>query len=122
MAMEKAAASQGEAGAGPGHGHGIHDAGHVRGRIQAGGKCATGNLMSGLANDPYPKMRNSVLTAAISNWSSANAETVAKNLPPNARFCPRCGHRADEKPEGKRCGQLQRRKTCRMPAFCNQCG
>ncbi|MEA2039260.1 MAG: zinc ribbon domain-containing protein, partial [Thermodesulfobacteriota bacterium] len=44
-----------------------------------------------------------------------------KNLSPNARFCPKCGHPADEKPVHRICPHC---KTENLPgsSFCNNCG
>ncbi|HIJ60485.1 MAG TPA: zinc-ribbon domain-containing protein, partial [Nitrospirae bacterium] len=44
-----------------------------------------------------------------------------KNIPPSAKFCPRCGQSVDVKPLDKLC------KSCKsenLPesVFCNQCG
>ncbi|MCK4379409.1 MAG: zinc-ribbon domain-containing protein, partial [Deltaproteobacteria bacterium] len=44
-----------------------------------------------------------------------------KNLPPNAKFCPRCGTPVEQKSEGIICPSCG---TENLPDahFCNQCG
>ncbi|MCP3953563.1 MAG: SPFH domain-containing protein [Desulfobacterales bacterium] len=44
-----------------------------------------------------------------------------KNLTPNAKFCSRCGHKADEKPLPWFCSQCGEENLAEA-MFCNQCG
>jgi membrane protease subunit (stomatin/prohibitin family) len=44
-----------------------------------------------------------------------------KNLTPSAKFCSRCGHPAEEKPEPKFCSKCGSENVAES-TFCNQCG
>ncbi|HSO19663.1 MAG TPA: zinc-ribbon domain-containing protein [Desulfosarcina sp.] len=44
-----------------------------------------------------------------------------KNLTPNARFCSRCGHPAQEKPQPVLCAQCCAENIAGAK-FCTQCG
>ena len=44
-----------------------------------------------------------------------------KNLTPSAKFCPRCGHPAEEKPTPKFCSKCGSENVAES-TFCNQCG
>jgi ribosomal protein L40E len=44
-----------------------------------------------------------------------------KNLTPSAKFCSRCGHPAEEKPQPKFCSKCGSENVAES-TFCNQCG
>jgi uncharacterized membrane protein YvbJ len=44
-----------------------------------------------------------------------------KNLTPNAKFCSRCGHPAEDKPKAKTCSRCGA-EDLGDALFCTQCG
>ena len=59
--------------------------------------------------------------AVISFWFLNNVHTAPKTSPRRQKFCSRCGHPADEKPEIKFCPNCGN-ENLDDAIFCNDCG
>ena len=123
-AMEKAAASQGEAGAGMGMGMGFMMPAMFSQAFQQ--QAASQPATPEQTNCPDCKMAIQQDARFCPHCGHqqlvfSQCANCGKNLPANARFCPKCGHPSNEKPTPRQCPHC---KTENLPGsmFCNHCG
>lgn len=122
MALESAAANQGEAGAGLGMGMGFM----MPAMFAEAFRCAPEHAMQEAINCPdcqLPVQREAKFCPQCGHQLLIFRKCAAcgKNLPPNARFCVQCGSPTESKPEAAKCPHCSAENLPKA-AFCNQCG
>lgn len=127
MAMETAAANQGEAGAGMGLGMGLMMPAMFGGMLQGQAGQAQAQAQAAPAA-VCPDCKNAIPADSRFCPLCGHQQLVfqqcsrcGKNLPPSARFCPKCGAAVEQKPAVRFCGACGA-ENLPGAVFCNTCG
>jgi len=128
MAVEKVAEQQGEAGAGLGMGMGFMMpamfADYMRGQ---GGEGTDRQAQAGDGprcpdcGNPVPPDARFCPLCGHQIVVFRQCSECGKNLPPNAKFCSRCGAKVEAGPVSKKCPNCGE-ENLKEAVFCNQCG
>ena len=124
MAIETAAANQGEAGSGLGMGMGLMMPAMFGGMLQQQVRARRRRLIllrARTAKIPYRADSRFCPLCGHQQLVFQQCSLCGKNLPPNARFCPKCGAAVEQKPVARFCGKCKAENLSNS-VFCNQCG
>ena len=123
MALETAAANQGEAGSGLGMGMGLMMPAMFGGMLQqqAGQAQAPDTAPCPDCKNPIPRDSRFCPLCGHQQLVFQQCSLCGKNLPPNACFCPKCGAAVAQKPVARFCGKCKAENLSNS-VFCNQCG
>jgi len=126
MAMEKAAESGGEAGAGMGMGMGLMMPAMFAGMQNASpkGEAAPQGAQKSQCSECHQVIPPDARFCPFCGHQQVILKQCAncgKNLTPGAKFCSRCGHPASEAPQARFCPEC-RAENIPGATFCNQCG
>lgn len=125
MALESAAANQGEAGSALGMGMGFMMPAMFADAFRPVGTAGAAAAETGLScpgcSQPVPKGAKFCSFCGQPLLLYKKCASCGGDIPPQGRFCPVCGKPADEKPVMKKCGACG---TENLPgsSFCNACG
>ncbi len=125
MAIETAAANQGEAGSGLGMGMGLMMPAMFGGMLQQqagqGQAQAPDTAPCPDCKNPIPRDSRFCPLCGHQQLVFQQCSLCGKNLPPNACFCPKCGAAVAQKPVARFCGKCKAENLSNS-VFCNQCG
>ncbi|PKN33040.1 MAG: virion core protein (lumpy skin disease virus) [Deltaproteobacteria bacterium HGW-Deltaproteobacteria-19] len=125
MALESAAANQGETGSALGMGMGFMMPAMFADAFRPGGTAGAGAAEAAPScpgcRQPVPKGAKFCSFCGQPLLLYKKCASCGGDIPPQGRFCPGCGKPADEKPSMKKCGACG---TENLPgsSFCNACG
>ena len=121
MAMETAAANQGEAGAGMGLGMGFMMPAMMQQFLPGKSAAEPSSQACPDCGQNVPSDAQFCPQCGHQLLVFTQCPSCGKNLPPHARFCSRCGESTSKEPEAVACPNCQA-ENLPQAVFCNQCG